>query len=172
MPGMVLVVTGPRASGKTTATAQLQTLLPAWTAVHADEPFHALMHASGGRWRGREPELYALVLEHVIGLAHSLAATGERVLLDGTVLPRQLAPLLRPPAPAVQVLVLLPPMEECLRQEHLPTRAVPVHEEKVRATWQEMQAWHSVTTVPILISAALAQERAAELAALASLLPA
>ena len=172
MDGFVYIITGPRASGKTTAAAHLQALLPAWMAVHADEPFHTLMRASDGRWRGREAELYTLMLEHLLALVRNLAVEGERVLLDGTVLPRQLAPLLTPPAPPVQVLVLLSPLEECLRQERLPTRTVAVHEEKVRVTWQEMQAWRSVTAVPVRIMEAVAQERAAALADLARLLPA
>ncbi|HOV50078.1 MAG TPA: hypothetical protein PLZ61_01900, partial [Candidatus Cryosericum sp.] len=115
---------------------------------------------------------YALILEHLLALVRGLAIQGERVLLDGTVLPRQLAPLLVPPATPVQVLVLLPPLEECLRQEHLPTRSVATHEDKVRATWQEMQAWRSVTAVPVRIVEAVGQERAAALADLARLLPA
>ena len=68
--------------------------------------------------------------------------------------------------------MLLSPLEECLRQERLPTRTVAVHEEKVRVTWQEMQAWRSVTAVPVRILEAVAQERAAALADLARLLPA
>ena len=172
MNGFACIITGPRASGKTTAAAQLQSLLPTWTAIHADEPFHTLMRASSGRWRGREAELYALILEHLLALVRGLAIQGERVLLDGTVLPRQLAPLLMPPATPVQVLVLLPPLEECLRQEHLPRRTVATHEDKVRATWQEMQAWRSVTAVPVRIVEAVGQERAAALANLARLLPA
>jgi hypothetical protein len=55
------------------------------------------------------------------------------------------------PAPDVSVVVLLPSLEECLANEHRATRTVPVREEKVIATWQEMQEWRTVTGVPVQV---------------------
>ena len=42
------------------------------------------------------------------------------------------------------VIVLLPSLEECLANEHRPARTVPVREEKVTATWRQMQEWRRV----------------------------
>ena len=53
--------------------------------------------------------------------------------------------------PSLTVVVLLPSLEECLANEHRATRTVPVQVEKVTATWQEMQAWRTVTGVPVRI---------------------
>jgi hypothetical protein len=116
-----------------------------------DDLFHEVLAPDHNRWMGNEAELYAVVLRHHLALARDLAATCT-VIVDATVLSHQLAPLVdNPPAPRLDVLVLLPSLEECLANEHRTTRTVPVREEKVTATWQEMQEWRTMTGAPVRI---------------------
>lgn len=151
MNAHVVLITGPRAAGKSTVAAEVQHQLPDAVLLHVDEPFHRVLSQQRSRWNGREIELYAMVLRHQLAFARDLAATCP-VIVDATVLPDQLAPLcVSPPAPLLTVLVLLPPLQECLAHEHQPTRTVPVREENVTATWNQMQAWRSMTEVPVHI---------------------
>ncbi len=164
MSGCIILITGPRAAGKSTLAAEVQHELRDAVLLHADEPFHWVLSQERSRWNGREIELYALVLRHQLTFARDLAATCH-VVVDATVLPDQLAPLLNnPPVPLLSVVALLPPLQECLANEHLPTRTVPVREEKVITTWQEMQAWRSVTGIPVHILAGTKEKRKAVLA--------
>jgi len=133
--------------------------------LHMDEPFHRVLVQDRTRWVGHEAELYAVVLRHQLALARDLALEGCCVIVDATVLPGQLAPLLDQPAPDMSVVVLLPPLEECLTNEHRTTRTVPVREEKVTATWQEMQAWRTVAGVSVRIVEGLEIERRKALSA-------
>lgn len=149
MSAHVILVTGPRASGKSTFAAELHGALVGSVLLHVDDLFHGVLAQDRSRWNGQEADLYAVVLRHQLALARDLAVTC-RVIIDGTVLPNQLAPLVdNPPAPRLDVLVLLPSLEECLANEHRATRTVPVREENVTATWQEMQAWRQVSGVPL-----------------------
>ncbi|MCX6083459.1 MAG: AAA family ATPase [Caldiserica bacterium] len=151
MSAHVILITGPRASGKSTFAAEAHRALVGSVLLHVDDLFHEVLAQGRNRWMGNEAELYAVILRHQLALARDLAATCT-VIVDGTVLPDQLAPLVdNPPAPRLDVLVLLPSLEECLANEHFATRAVPVREEKVTTTWQEMQEWRVVTGVSVRI---------------------
>ena len=152
MSSHVILITGPRAAGKSTFAAEVHRALVGSVLLHVDEPFHQVMDENREQWAGKEIGLYAMVLRHQLALARDLALEGSCVVVDGTVLPDQLASLVdNPPAPRLDVLVLLPSLEECLVNEHRTTRTVPVREEKVTATWQEMQAWRTVTGVSVRI---------------------
>jgi hypothetical protein len=144
MSASIILVTGPRASGKSTFAEEFHAALAGSILLCVDEPFHAIMAQDRARWNGHEAELYAIVLRHQLSLARDLAGMGNTLVVDGTVLPDQLGPLVNdPPAPLLYVVVLLPPLEECLANEHRATRTVPVREDKVTATWQAMQSWRS-----------------------------
>jgi hypothetical protein len=120
--------------------------------LHVDEQFHQVMDEDRDRWAGKEIELYGMVLRRQLALARDLALADSCVIVDGTVLPDQLAPLVdNPPTPRLDILVQLPSLEECLANEHRATRTVAVREDKVIATWQEMQEWRTVTGVPVRI---------------------
>src|SRR5450830_994582 len=147
----VTLITGPRAAGKSTFAAEVHRALVGSVLLHVDEPFHQVMDENRKQWTGKEIGLYAMVLRHQLALACDLALEGSCVIVDGTVLPDQLAPLRETPAPDASVIVLLPSLEECLANEHRATRTVPVREEKVIATWQEMQTWRTVTGVSVRI---------------------
>ena len=148
----VILITGPRAAGKSTFAAELHQDLAGSVLLRVDEPFHQVMAQDHSRWNGQEADLYAVVLRHQLALARDLALAGSCVIVDATVLPDHLAPLVdNPLAPRLDVLVLLPSLEDCLTNEHRTTRTVPVREEKVTATWQEMQAWRTVTGVSVRI---------------------
>ena len=151
MSAQVILITGPRAAGKSTFAAEVHRALVSSVLLRVDEPFHQVMAQDRSRWNGQEADLYAVVLRHQLGLARDLALEGCCVIVDATVLPGQLAPLLDQPAPDMSVVVLLLPLEECLTNEHRPTRTVPVREEKVTATWQEMQAWRMATGASVQI---------------------
>jgi predicted kinase len=151
MSAHVILITGPRASGKSTFAAELHRALASSVLLRVDEPFHTVLAQDTSRWNGKEADLYAVVLRDQLALAHDLALAGSRVVVDATVLPGQLAPLREAPAPEVSIVVLLPSLEECLANEHRATRTVPVREEKVTATWQEMQEWRALTGVSVRI---------------------
>jgi predicted kinase len=161
----VILITGPRAAGKSTFAAELHQDLAGSVLLRVDEPFHQVMAQDRSRWNGQEADLYAVVLRHQLALARDLALEGCCVIVDATVLPGQLAPLLDQPAPDMSVVVLLPPLEDCLTNEHRTTRTVPVREEKVTTTWQEMQAWRTVTGVSVRIVEGLEIERRKALSA-------
>jgi len=151
MSSHVILITGPRAAGKSTFAAEVHQALVGSVLLLMDDPFHEVLAQDRNRWMGDEAELYAVILRHQLALARDLAATCT-VIVDGTVLPDQLAPLVdNPPEPRLDVLVLLPSLEECLANEHRTTRTVSVREEKVTATWQEMQEWRTVTGVSVRI---------------------
>jgi len=142
----VILITGPRAAGKSTFAAEVHRALVGSVLLHVDDLFHEVLVQDPNRWMGKEIELYAIVLHHQLALARDLALKSSYVVVDATVLPNQLAPLVDlPPAPQLTIVVLLPSLEECLANEHRTTRVVPVREEKVTATWQEMQAWRMAT---------------------------
>jgi len=147
----VILITGPRAAGKSTFATEVHRALVGSVLLRVDEPFHQVMAQDRSRWDGQEADLYAVVLRHQLGLARDLALAGSCVIVDATVLPDQLDPVRETPAPDVSVVVLLPSLEECLANEHRTTRTVPVREEKVTATWQEMQEWRTVTGVSVRI---------------------
>jgi predicted kinase len=149
MSAHVILITGPRASGKSTFAAEVHRRLAGSVLLRVDEPFHSAMDENRDRWAGKEIELYGIVLHRQLALAHDLAMAGGRVVVDATVLPDQLTPLWETPAPDVSIIVLLPPLEECLANEHRATRTVPVREDKVTATWRQMQGWRTVTGVPV-----------------------
>src|SRR5664280_2072688 len=149
MSAQVILITGPRAGGKSTFAAELHLDVAGSILLRVDEPFHQMMDENRNRWMGKEIKLYGMVLRHELVLARDLALAGSCVIVDATVLPDQLSPLRETPAPDVSVIVLLPSLEECLANEHRPTRTVPVREEKVTATWQEMQEWRRVTGASI-----------------------
>ncbi len=149
MSAQVIVVTGPRAAGKSTFAAEIHRALVGSILLHVDEPFHRVMDENREQWTGNEIRLYAMVLRHQLGLARDLALAGSCVIVDATVLPNQLAPLREIPAPDMSIIVLLPSLEDCLANEHRATRMVPVREEKVAATWQEMQAWRQVSDISV-----------------------
>jgi len=156
----VILITGPRASGKSTFAAEVHQVLVGSVLLHMDEPFHQVLVQDRTRWMGHEAELYAVVLRHQLALARDLALESSCVIVDATVLPDQLAPLVdNPPAPGLDIVVLLPSLEDCLTNEHRTTRTVPVQLEKVAATWQEMQAWRMVTGVSVRIVEGLEVER-------------
>lgn len=165
MSAHVILITGPRAAGKSTLAADVHRALADSVLLHVDDLFHQVLAQQRARWDGREAELYAIVLRHQLALARDLAAIST-VVLDATVLPGQLAPLLEDPAPAASIIVLLPPLEECLANEHRASRTVPAREAKVRATWQEMQGWRTVPGLPIHIVDGTEPERRKTLAAL------
>jgi hypothetical protein len=151
MSAHVILITGPRAAGKSTFAAEVHRALVGSVLLHVDDLFHEVLVQDRSRWNGQEADLYAVVLRHQLTLARDLAVTCT-VIVDGTILPPQLAPLVdNPSAPWLDVLVLLPSLDECLANEHRATRTVPVREEKVTATWQEMQEWRTVTGVPVRI---------------------
>ena len=110
--------------------------------------------------------MYDIVLRHQLGFAHDLALAGSCVIVDATVLPDQLAPLREMSAPDMSIIVLLPSLEDCLANEHRATRMVPVREEKVAATWQEMQAWRQVRGVSVQLIEESGPGRTATLSAL------
>ena len=151
MSSQVILITGPRAAGKSTFAAEVHRALVGSVLLHVDDLFHEVLVQDRTRWMGSEVELYAVILRHELGLARDLALAGCCVIVDATVLPDQLAPLLDQPAPDVSVVVLLPSLEECLANEHRTIRTVPVREEKVTATWQEMQAWRMATGASVQI---------------------
>ncbi|MCX6098213.1 MAG: AAA family ATPase [Caldiserica bacterium] len=152
MGAHVILITGPRASGKSTFAAEVHRELASSVLLHVDEPFHQVMDQNREQWTGREVELYAIILRHELALARDLALAGTCVVVDGTVLPDQLTPLVDdPPAPDLSVVVLLLSLEDCLANEHRTTRTVPVREEKVTTTWHQMQEWRLVTGVPVRI---------------------
>jgi predicted kinase len=165
MSAQVILITGPRAAGKSTFAAKIHQAAVGSILLRVDESFHQVMAQDRSRWNGQEADLYAVVLRHQLALARDLALEGCCVIVDATVLPGQLAPLLDQPAPDISVAVLLPPLEECLANEHRATRTVPVREEKVTATWQEMQAWRTVTGVSVRIVEGLEVERRKALSA-------
>ena len=151
MSAHVILITGPRAAGKSTFAAEVHRALVGSVLLRVDDLFHEVLAQDHNRWKGNEAELYAVVLHHQLALARGLAAACT-VIVDGTVLPDELAPLVdNPPVSGLDVLVLLPSLEECLANEHRVTRTVPVREEKVTATWQEMQEWRTMTGVPVRI---------------------
>ncbi|MDO9099327.1 MAG: hypothetical protein Q7V53_01085 [Caldisericota bacterium] len=144
MDGHVLVVTGPRASGKTTCSRTAHDGLPGSLLLHVDDLFHSIIGQDRGRWDGREADLYALVLYHELLLARRLAVECGVIIVDATLLPDQLEPLVTgTDPPIVEVLVLLPPLATCLDHETRTGRTVPACDDKVRTTWQEMQAWRT-----------------------------
>jgi predicted kinase len=152
MSSHVILITGPRAAGKSTFAAEVHQALVGSVLLHMDEPFHRVLVQDRTRWVGHEAELYAVILRHELALARDLALQGSCVIVDATVLPDQLAPLVdNPPAPGLDIVVLFPSLEECLVNEHRTTRTVPVREEKVTATWQEMQAWRMTTGASVQI---------------------
>lgn len=151
MSAHVILITGPRAAGKSTFAIEAHRALADSVLLHVDEPFHQVMNENRDQWMGREIELYTVVLGRQLTLARDLALAGSCVIVDATVLPDQLAPLLEMPAPEASVIVLLPSLEECLANEHRATRTVPVRVEKVTTTWRQMQAWRAVTRVPVRI---------------------
>ena len=144
MSAQVIVITGPRASGKSTFAGEVHDALPGSILLHVDEPFHRALDENRDQWTGKEIELYDSVLRRQLSLARDAACAGGCVIMDGTVLPDQLEPLRASPALDVTVIVLLPTLEECLANEHRSTRSVPVREEKVTATWRQMQEWRHV----------------------------
>ncbi|MHB8071080.1 MAG: AAA family ATPase [Candidatus Cryosericum sp.] len=144
MSAQVIVITGPRASGKSTFAGDVHAALPGSVLLHVDEPFHEVMDENRAQWTGKEIELYDSILRHQLSLARDAALAGGCVIVDGTVLPDQLEPLRASPTPDLTVIVLLPTLEECLANEHRPARMVPVREEKVTATWRQMQEWRHV----------------------------
>jgi len=144
MGEQVIVSTGPRASGKSTFAGEVHAALPGSVLLHVDEPFHRTMDENRDQWAGKEIELYESVLRRQLSLARDAACAGGCVIVDGTVLPDQLGPLHTSPAPHLTVIVLLPALEECLANERQSTRTVPVREERVRATWCQMQEWRHV----------------------------
>jgi len=160
----VILITGPRAAGKSTFAAEVHETLAGSVLLHVDDLFHQVLAQQRARWDGREAELYAIVLRHQLALARDLATIGT-VIVDGTVLPSDLAPLLERSAPDVKVVVLLPSLEQCLCYEHRATRTVPVREEKVRMTWLEMQGWRDLKGVPVQIIDGTEVERRKALAA-------
>jgi predicted kinase len=149
MSAHVILITGPRATGKSTFAAEVHQELVGSVLLHVDDQFHELVAQDRNRWMGNETELYAVVLRHQLALARDLALEGSCIIVDGTVLPDQLGPLRETPAPDVSVVVLLLSLEECLANEHRATRTVPVREERVTATWQEMQSWRQVSGVSL-----------------------
>jgi hypothetical protein len=150
MSSHVILITGPRAAGKSTFAAEVHRALVGSVLLHVDDLFHEVLAQDRNRWMGNEVELYAVILRHQLALARDLALEGGCVIVDSTVLPDQLGPLVdNPPTPGLDVLVLLPSLEECLANEHRATRTVPVRQEKVTATWQEMQEWRTVTVVSV-----------------------
>ena len=155
----VILITGPRAAGKSTFAAEVHQALVGSVLLHVDDLFHEVLVQDRNRWNGQEIDLYAVILRHQLGLARDLALAGSCVIVDATVLPDQLSPLRETPAPDVSVIALLPSLEECLTNEHRPTRTMPVREEKVTATWQEMQEWRRVTGVSVRIVEGLEVER-------------
>ena len=156
----VILITGPRASGKSTFAAEVHQVLVGSVLLHMDEPFHQVLVQDRTRWMGHEAELYAVVLRHQLALARDLALESSCVIVDATVLPDQLAPLVdNPPAPGLDIVVLLPSLEDCLTNEHRTTRTVPVREEKVATTWRQMQAWRTVIGVSVRIVEGLEVER-------------
>ncbi|MCE5193612.1 MAG: AAA family ATPase [Candidatus Cryosericum sp.] len=164
MSAHVILISGPRAAGKSTFAAELHETLAGSVLLHVDDLFHQVLAQERQRWNGKEIVLYAMVVQHQLAFARDLA-TLDTVIVDGTVLPDQLAPLLEPPAPDASIIVLLPSLEQCLANEHRATRTVPVREEKVRTTWLEMQGWRDVKGVPVRIVDGTEMERRKALAA-------
>ncbi len=147
----VILITGPRAAGKSTFAAELHQDLAGSVLLYVDDLFHQVLAQDRSRWNGQEADLYAVVLRHQLALARDLGLAGSCVVVDATVLPNQLGPLRGTLVSNVSIIVLLPSLEECLANEHRAMRTVPVREEKVTATWQEMQEWRTVTGVPVRI---------------------
>jgi len=165
MSAYVLLITGPRAAGKSTFAIEAHRALADSVLLHVDKPFHQVMDENRDQWAGKEIELYAVVLARQLTLARDLALEGSCVIVDATVLPDQLAPLLETPAPEASAIVLLPSLEECLANEHRATRTVPVRVEKVTTTWHQVQAWRAVTRIPVRILDGNEAERRKALAA-------
>ena len=166
MSSQVILITGPRAAGKSTFAAEVHRALVGSVLLHVDDLFHEVLVQDRNRWNGQEIDLYAVILRHELALARDLALEGSCVIVDATVLPDQLSPLRETPAPNVSVVVLLPSLEECLANEHRATRAVPVREEKVTATWQEMQEWRTVIGVSVQVVDGCEVERRETLSAI------
>ena len=93
----VILITGPRAAGKSTFAAEVHRALVGSVLLRVDEPFHQVMAQDRSRWNGQEAALYAVVLYHQLALARDLALAGSCIIVDATVLPDQLAPLLDNP---------------------------------------------------------------------------
>src|SRR5664280_2131206 len=109
----VILITGPRASGKSTFAAEVHRALVGSVLLHVDDPFHEVLVQDRSRWMGSVVELYAVILHHQLALARDLALEGSCVIVDATVLPDHLAPLVdNPLAPRLDVLVLLPSLED------------------------------------------------------------
>ena len=152
MSAQVILITGPRAAGKSTFATEIHQALVASVLLHVDDLFHEVLAQDRSRWMGNEAELYAVVLRHQLALACDLALEGSCVIVDGTVLPDQFALVVdNQPAPGLDIVVLLPSLEDCLTNEHRTTRTVPVREEKVATTWRQMQAWRTVIGVSVRI---------------------
>jgi hypothetical protein len=60
--------------------------------------------------------------------------------------------------------VLLPPLATCLDHETRPGRTVPACDDKVRTTWQEMQAWRTNTGQHVTLAEKTGYESLATLA--------
>jgi len=152
MSAHVILITGPRASGKSTFAAEVHRALVDSVLLHVDDPFHEVLVQDRNRWMGSEVELYAVILRHQLALARHLALEGSCVIVDGTVLPDQFALVVdNQPAPGLDIVVLLPSLEDCLTNEHRTTRTVLVREEKVAMTWRQMQTWRTVIGVSVRI---------------------
>jgi predicted kinase len=147
----VILITGPRAAGKSTFATEVHQVVVGSVLLHVDDLFHEVLAQDRSRWNGQEIDLYAMILRHELALARDLALEGCCIIVDATVLPDQFSPLCETPAPDVSVIVLLPSLEECLANEHRMTRTVPVREEKVTTTWKEMQEWHRVTGASVQV---------------------
>lgn len=144
MNGHILIITGPRASGKTTCSRTACDGLPGSLVLHVDDLFHSIIGQDRQRWDGREADLYALVLYHELLLTRRLAAEYDAIIVDATLLPDQLEPLVTgTDSPVFEILVLLPPLDTCLDHEHHAGRTVPARDDMVRSTWQDMQAWRT-----------------------------
>ena len=112
MSTRVILITGPRASGKSTFAAEVHRALVGSVLLHVDDLFHEVLAQDRNRWMGNEVELYAVILRHQLGLARDLSIAGSCVIVYATVLPYQLAPLVdNPPAPGLDIVVLLPSLE-------------------------------------------------------------
>src|SRR5664280_2304721 len=111
----VILITGPRAAGKSTFAAEVHQAVVGSVLLHVDDLFHEVLVQDRSRWMGSEVELYAVILHHQLALARDLALEGSCVIVDGTVLPDQLALVVdNQPAPGLDIVVLLPSLEDCL----------------------------------------------------------
>jgi len=140
----ILIITGPRASGKTTLACAAHKRFSRSIVIHVDDAFHMLLHQDRERWKGCEADLYAVVLQHQLALVCDLAASGCPVIIDGTILPRQATPpTVRSDVLDIRTIVLLPPLSICLASDRNSNRSVSPQEDKVRITWTQMQEWRS-----------------------------